>query len=122
MSGTKTPEYRAAHSDTYWTIAVRKPCANRFLRFDHAVSWDQATELARHYMAANPGMECYYTVNRQAELDGYSNDDDAGNILTHTGRRVRVVDVPTKLEGVTLSGHQHTPECLPWPCNKTQSR
>ncbi|ABE67726.1 hypothetical protein Wildcat_146 [Mycobacterium phage Wildcat] len=77
----------------YWTIAYRKPRANHFKRVtDVATDWEGATDLAREVNSKHPELEVWYVTTRQAELDGYTSADDAGTILTHKGKRVRMLD------------------------------
>jgi hypothetical protein len=75
-----------------WTIAYRKPRANRFLRVALALTWAQAWELAGRFVAANPGLEVHYVTSREAELTGYVVEEDVRNILVESGRRVRIVE------------------------------
>lgn len=83
---------------TGWTIAYRKPRANRFQRAsDWSGTWQEATRMAAEFIARNPGMQVYYTSTRQAELSGKVCAEDIGNILTDTGRRVRIVETGSVL-------------------------
>jgi hypothetical protein len=77
-----------------WTIAYRKPTANRWLRVTNwAGSWAQAVGMAQLFAEANPGVQVYYTSSREAELAGGVVAEDIGNILSETtGRRVRIVE------------------------------
>jgi hypothetical protein len=86
-----------------WTVAYRKPKANRFVRVDGvSVSWEAATELSQDVIKAMPGYEVYYVSTRQAELQGLVCEEDRGNILVPSGRRVRIVEGGTLPEGVTV--------------------
>jgi hypothetical protein len=79
-----------------WTLAYRKPRANRFQRVTNwCGTWAQSLTMSMVFGAAHPDLEVFYTVTRAAEEAGYSNDEDKGNILTGTGRRVRIVDAGT---------------------------
>lgn len=84
-----------------WTIAYRNPRANRFLRVDLSLTWDEARKLAGRVVEAEPGLQVYYVSTRQAELDGYVVKEDQGNILMETGRRVQIREGGVLPEGVT---------------------
>jgi hypothetical protein len=73
---------------TTWTMAYRKPRANRFQRVTNwAGTWHQARDLAGKFVEANPGLQVYYVPSAASETPGH---EDTGNILTETGRRVRI--------------------------------
>jgi hypothetical protein len=81
-----------------WTIAYRKRTANRFLRVSTwAGTWSQAVGMARLFSEANPDLEVYYTSNRTAEIEGFVIEEDRGNILVDSGRRVRIVETDIEL-------------------------
>jgi hypothetical protein len=74
-----------------WTIAWRKPTANRFQRVTNwSGTWTQARDLASTHAAAYPELEVWVTSTK--EYDETHPTEDSYNILTHSGRRVRVVD------------------------------
>lgn len=78
-------------NDTYWTLAYRNRRANHFKRVtDVATSWDAARELANEFKVQLPDLDIWVTTTRQAEIDGYTCAEDAGNILTDSGRRVKM--------------------------------
>lgn len=84
-----------ATNSATWTLAYRKPRANRFQRVTNwSGTWDQARELAGIFAEANPELQVYYTST--AEVEATWTDpallEDRGNILTETGRRVRVFE------------------------------
>jgi hypothetical protein len=70
-----------------WTIAYRRPKANRFIRdMRHALTWQQASDFSYLFGQANPGLEVWYVTTRL---------NDA-TIQTTFGKRpslVRVTDV-----------------------------
>ncbi len=72
-------------NSTTWTIAYRKPRANRFQRaVNWAGTWHQARELAGTFAQAHPDLQVYYVPT-------VGSDPDA-TILTDTGRNVRIRD------------------------------
>lgn len=75
-----------------WTIAYRKPRANRFQRVTNwHGTWAQACELAHDFAEANPELQVFYVPTAASEADG-TNPEDAGNILVDSGKRVRMID------------------------------
>jgi hypothetical protein len=73
---------------TTWTLAYRKPRANRFQRVTNwSGTWHQARELAGAFVLANPGLQVYYVPSAASERP---DQEDTGNILTDSGRRVRI--------------------------------
>jgi hypothetical protein len=76
-----------------WTVAYRRPHAPLFHRLPLDLTWQQAVDLSGEYIKAHPELQVWYVGNAQAEADGRVCAEDAGNILTDTGRRVRVVDI-----------------------------
>jgi predicted nucleic acid-binding protein len=88
-----------------WTIAYRKPRANRFLRIGSwSGTWTQANALAGLFAEANPELEVYYTSSHAAEVAGRVVEEDRGNILVSSGKRVRIVDdIVTKLPAEMLA-------------------
>lgn len=81
-----------------WTIAYRKRTANRFLRVSTwAGTWSQAVGMARLFGEANPDLEVYYTSSRTAEIEGFVIEEDRGNILVDSGRRVRIAETDIEL-------------------------
>lgn len=84
-------------SATTWTLAYRKRTANRFQRMTNwAGTWAQALELARTFGEAHPELDVWYVPSLESEANGAP--EDAGNILTDTGRRVRIRDNGTAPE------------------------
>jgi hypothetical protein len=77
---------------TEWTIAYRKPKANRFVRKDLHLTWKAAHDLAGDWADAHPGLQVFYVCNRQAELDGYVGQEDIRNILMESGKRIRIYE------------------------------
>src|SRR5690349_4918585 len=81
-----------------WTIAYRKPRANRFLRVSTwSGTWAQAVAMARLFGEANPDLQVWYTSTRAAELDGKVTVEDVANIMTDSGKRVRIVETDVEL-------------------------
>jgi hypothetical protein len=79
--------------DRRWTLAFRNPRANRFRRVtDWGGSWDEAQKMSGAAVTAHPELEIWYVPSLAAEQSGYSCEEDRGNILANTGRRVRMVD------------------------------
>jgi len=75
-------------AQTTWTLAYRKPRANRFQRVTNwSGTWHQARELCGIYVDANPGLEVWYVPSAASERPGH---EDTGNILVESGRRVRI--------------------------------
>ncbi len=89
--------------DITWTVAYRLRRANRFLRVGGvALSWDAATELALDVLEAlGDRYEVYYVPT--AESDALRADDDQGNILVPSGRRVKIKEGGVLPEGVTVT-------------------
>lgn len=88
---------------TFWTLAYRKPRANRFKRVtDLATDWHGAMAAAELF--TGKGIEVWVTTNAAAEAAGYTCAEDVGNILSNNGTRVRVVDTGTlaDLERLTI--------------------
>jgi hypothetical protein len=74
---------------TAWTLAYRKRTANRFQRVTNwSGTWAQALELARSFSQAHPELDVWYVPTQASEANGAA--EDAGNVLTDTGRRVRI--------------------------------
>ncbi|MGH3401039.1 MAG: hypothetical protein ACRDRJ_00725 [Streptosporangiaceae bacterium] len=70
-----------------WTIAYRKPRANKFHRVtDWAGTWQQATEMAAMLTRAHPELQVYYVPTKATE-DAQPGREDNGNILIDNGRR-----------------------------------
>lgn len=75
-----------------WTIAYRKPRANRFQRVTNwHGTWNDAYAVAREFANANPELQVFYVVTLATEQDG-NNPEDAGNVLVDSGKRVRIID------------------------------
>jgi hypothetical protein len=84
---------RAAPDPKGWTIAFRNPHANRFTRVAGLdLTWHHAVALAGVYGHLHPGQQVYYVSNAKAEAGGRVAEEDRGNILAGTGRRVKVTD------------------------------
>lgn len=76
-----------------WTIAYRKPHANRFQRVTNWTgTWQEAVDMSGKFREANPELQVWYVSTREAEQTGYVPADDIGNILTDSGKRVRIID------------------------------
>jgi hypothetical protein len=76
--------------ETRWTIAFRKPRANRFQRVTNwHGTWAQAYDLAKAFVEANPELQVFYVATSGMESD---------TILVDSGKRVRIID------NATLSG------------------
>lgn len=76
---------------TTWTLAFRKRTANRFQRVTNwSGTWAQARELASTFAKANPTLDVYYVPTLESEVHGAP--EDAGNILTDAGKRIRIRD------------------------------
>jgi hypothetical protein len=101
-------------SSAWWTIAYRKPTANRFLRADDfAGTWAQASELAGRFAEANPSLQVYFVPTKAHEIEHPT--EDSGNILTETGRRVRIVEGRTVGELQPVSEYEARQE-FEWNC------
>jgi hypothetical protein len=88
--------------DRSWTIAFRTPRANRFRRVtDWSGSCEQAREMAGAATSGSPQLEVWFVPTLAAEESGYSCEEDRGNILAVTGRRVRMVDNAVLADVVT---------------------
>jgi len=74
---------------TTWTLAYRKPKANRFQRVTNwSGTWAQAMELARTFAGENPGLQVYYVPTQASEVNGVA--EDAGNVMVDSGKRIRI--------------------------------
>lgn len=74
-----------------WTLAYRKPKANRFQRVTNwEGTWAQARELAATFGAAHPELQVWYVPSAASDAGGHTFPEDRGNILTDTGRRVKI--------------------------------
>lgn len=81
----------------FWTIAWRKPRANRFHRAtDLATDWHTASTVAAAVGYLRPDLQVWYVPTKAAEESGYVSAEDVGNILVPSGRRVRIVDDGTQ--------------------------
>lgn len=75
-----------------WTIAFRKPRANRFQRVTNwSGSWDDAVKMAGLYAAAHPELEIYYVITLDAEKANPDSEDN-GNVMVASGKRIRMID------------------------------
>jgi hypothetical protein len=74
---------------TTWTLAYRKPKANRFQRVTNwAGTWSQAQELARSFSEAHPELQVWYVPTQASEVNGAA--EDAGNVMVDSGKRIRI--------------------------------
>jgi hypothetical protein len=98
-----------------WTLAYRKRTANRFRRvIDWAGSWADARDMAQRSTLPAEQYEiwCVPTADSEALRPGH---EDNGNVLTDTGRRVRIVDNANIADLAARSpnsgGTSSAPEC-----------
>lgn len=76
---------------TTWTLAYRKPTANRFQRVTNwAGTWAQALELAQAFSKAHPELQVWYVPSAASEVNGAP--EDAGNVMVDSGKRIRIRD------------------------------
>jgi hypothetical protein len=96
-----------------WTIAYRKPRANRFQRATNwAGTWHEAYEMAARFGTAHPELQVFYVPTPSTEAANPGHEDN-GNILVETGRRVRMVNngtiedalIPTRTREVQVVSH-----------------
>lgn len=74
---------------TMWTLAYRKPKANRFQRVTNwEGTWHQAQALAGEFAKANPQLQVWYVPTLASEANGCA--EDAGNVLVDSGKRIRI--------------------------------
>jgi hypothetical protein len=93
VQGNNLARWTVQRDRPYWTLAYRKPTGPVFHRVtDWCGTWQQAHDLTGEFMQSHPGLEVWYTVTREAELDGYSSPEDIGNIMVSSGRRIRIAD------------------------------
>lgn len=113
MRDTQERGTNVAPEKKLWTIAYRRPKANRFLRVDLSLTWAEAKALANRAGLALPDHEIYYVGNQHAELTEYVPEEDRGNIFTHTAARVRIREGGVLPEGVTAEFEKdvHTEHC-----------
>jgi hypothetical protein len=79
--------------ETQWTIAYRKPTANRLLRAGNfAGTWDEAADLARRFADRFPGLDVWYVPTAECDTPDRTVPEDCGNVLTARGRRVRIAE------------------------------
>lgn len=82
-----------------WTIAFRKPRANRFQRVTNwSGTWAQSVDMAEVFVTMNPGLDVYYVptlANEQNAAEVFGPREDHGNIYTPRGRMVRMVETGT---------------------------
>lgn len=76
----------------FWTIAYRKPKANRFIRKNLFLTWQEAFDRAGAFKAAHPDLEVFYVTNLSAEQCGYCAEEDRGNIMTDSSKRIRIYE------------------------------
>lgn len=79
-----------------WTAAYRKPRANKFHRVvlpaTVVLTEEQAKDMGEAIQGANPGLEVYIVPTLAAEKAGQVPEEDHGNVLVHTGRRIRITE------------------------------
>ena len=90
--------------DTGWTIAYRvSKYANHLKRVsDVDLSWHGARVLADRFASAMPDAEVYYVSTLQAEEDGRVCEEDRGNMLLESGKRVKFRETGVLPEGVVV--------------------
>lgn len=94
-TATSTPTLVDFHEfgETAWTVAVRRSRANRFRRVrDVKISWSQASDLAQFVATVHPELQVWIVTTAEAERVGYTCEEDAGNVLVDSGRRVPLID------------------------------
>jgi hypothetical protein len=88
---------------TTWTLAYRKPNANRFQRVTNwSGTWHQAYELCSTFAKAHPELQVYYTTTAATEQRQAAEiaagtlharyAEDHGNIMIDSGKRIRIFD------------------------------
>lgn len=79
-----------------WTIAYRKPRANKFHRAilptTVVLTKGQAVDLGEAVVKANPGLEVHVVPTLTAEQAGAVHERERGNILVRTGRRIPITE------------------------------
>lgn len=94
VTWTEDAGYKVSVTDTSpadWTFAYRKRTANRFQRAaDWRGTWRQADRQAQAFMLAYPHLEVAVVPTRAYEDTNPT--EDSGNVLTGTGRRVRITE------------------------------
>lgn len=80
-----------------WTIAYRKPTANRFQRVtDWCGTWDEARDMGDRFAQLHPKLQVYYVPTAESEANGYRAAEDIGTVLNEkTGKRIKIVDTGT---------------------------
>jgi hypothetical protein len=92
-----------AATATTWTLAYRKPNANRFQRVTNwSGTWHQADELAGIFAKAHPELQVYNTTTVATELRQAAEiaagtlradyAEDHRNIMLDSGKRVRIFE------------------------------
>ena len=90
-------------SDSSWTIAYRKPSANRFQRVQNlATSWGLASKIGDAFKAANPDLQVYVTPTRGHD-EANSSHEDAFNILVDSGKRIKITETAPDLDASYLA-------------------
>lgn len=89
-----------------WTLAYRKPRANKFHRVTNwCGTWHEAYAMADRFRdVVGEDTEIYYVPSKAAEDSGYSYPEDHANILMYNGRRVRMTETGT-LPSELLDGY-----------------
>lgn len=95
----------------YWTVAYRHPRANHIKRVPQlALTWEESYALARKVQEAlPPGFEVYYVTTAEADAHGFTSEEDRGNVLVASGRRVRMRETGVLPEGVTAPEDDRVP-------------
>jgi hypothetical protein len=76
-----------------WTIAYRKPRANKFHRVtDWSGTWREAYEMANRFAKLYPGMQVYYVSTLSAEEAGDVVPEDRGNVMVDSGKRIQMTE------------------------------
>lgn len=76
-----------------WTVAFRRPRANRVLRVDDLnVTWSEAVEIAGKIATEYPELEVWYVSTADAEDRGLVAFEDRRNVMSTSGRRVRIFE------------------------------
>lgn len=80
-----------------WTVAFRKPRANRFLRVSGLnLIWDDAVWLSHRLESMVPGLQVWF-------VQAASDDQTDPAIRTDSGKMVRVVETGAKVHPVTAA-------------------
>jgi hypothetical protein len=84
---------RTNGNNPFWTIAYRTGTDPYFHRVnDWNGTWEQAYAKSGEFAHSHPDYSIYYIPTRDAEMAGYGDKEDIGNILLDNGQRVHIVD------------------------------